>query len=73
MMFHTLLLTLPGGWELLMIGSIIGIIVWAFFDAAMSKFDKPQDKFLWISVIVFLGIFGAVGYLLFGRKGKMQG
>ncbi len=45
----------------LVIASII-IWIWMIIDCAQRKFKKSDDKVVWILVIVFLGIIGAIIY-----------
>ena len=51
------------------------LILYAFVDCAMR--DQSQlkrfPKWGWLLIILFLGIFGPISYLIFGREGKLSG
>ena len=52
----------------LVIFSIVPII--ALVDILFSKF-KSGTKILWLVIVVFLNIIGAILYLIMGRKNKI--
>ncbi|MFD2248538.1 PLDc N-terminal domain-containing protein [Pontibacter ruber] len=62
--------------ELLLILLFLGIPtilwLWALIDLLNSDFEKGIDKLIWLVVIVFIPLLGALLYLLFGRKQKAR-
>jgi len=52
---------------------IIGLLgfvlfLWALIDVIRRQFTNPNDKILWIVLILFLGVIGPILYLIIGRK-----
>ena len=65
-----LLLMLPHGSEwLLVIVVIAGVIIWVktLVEILNAKFSDNTSKVMWFIVVFFLGIFGALIYVLFRR------
>lgn len=57
---------------LLIIGILPGVIfLWSLVDILRSEFTN-NNKIIWLLVVIFLNIFGAILYLLFGRKQKVN-
>ena len=50
------------------------LTLYTFVDCAMR--DQSQikrfPKWGWLLMILFLGLFGSIGYLVFGREGKLS-
>ncbi|MBT3280030.1 MAG: PLDc_N domain-containing protein [Campylobacteraceae bacterium] len=44
--------------------------IWALVDVLKSKFDGG-NKIVWLLAILFLNIFGAILYVIIGRKHKV--
>ena len=44
--------------------------LWALVDLLTSEFGDSTNKLIWVLVIVFLPVLGAILYLLIGRKQK---
>lgn len=61
-----------GGQELLFILVFLGILVLlpliALVDVIRSDFSGPNDKLIWVIVILFLNVIGALLYLFIGRN-----
>lgn len=62
-----------GAAQLLVLFVILGIIptVIALIDILKSKF-KDNDRVIWLLIVLFLNILGAILYLLIGRKQKIK-
>ncbi|WP_225865862.1 PLDc N-terminal domain-containing protein [Dyadobacter aurulentus] len=57
-----------GGAEVAIVGLLIlGMVIWALIDVIKSEFTRPNNKFVWILVIVFMPILGSFLYLIIGR------
>lgn len=65
-----------GGPEIMLLLFFIGIPtilwVWALMDLLSSDFVSSTNKLLWVAMILFLPILGAILYLLIGRKQKVR-
>ncbi len=48
---------------------VLAVWIWALVDCITSK-SEPQDKPLWLAIIFFFNIFGAIIYLAIGRDKK---
>ena len=48
---------------------VLAVWIWALVDCITSK-SEPQDKLLWLAIIFFFNIFGAIIYLAIGRDKK---
>lgn len=44
------------------------LFLWALIDVIRRQFPNPNDKILWIVLIVFIGWLGPILYLIVGRK-----
>ena len=62
-----------GAAQLLVLFVILGIIptVIALIDILKSKF-KDNDRVIWLLIVLFLNILGAILYLVIGRKQKIK-
>ncbi len=51
---------------------VIAIILWiyAIYDVVKGTFTGSGSKTLWLVVIIFFPILGAILYLIFGRSSK---
>jgi len=49
---------------------IIGLIlfIWALVDCIRRQFTNPNDKVLWLVLIILIGWIGPILYLIIGRK-----
>ncbi len=60
--------------EIIIILMIFGLPVilwlWSLIDCLKSEF-KNYDKIVWVLLIIFLPILGAILYLIIGRKQKV--
>jgi hypothetical protein len=71
-MTHPLLLiAVPAGSELLI---ILALIIWiaAIIDVVKSRFDSSTTKTIWLLVVIFAGILGAIIYYIAGRQFKIK-
>lgn len=57
---------------LLFVLSVLGTIlwVWMIIDCAKRKFKNDNDRVLWILVLVFAGLIGALIYYFVVKKAK---
>ena len=64
-----------GGQELLFILLILGVLfllpIIALVDVIRSDFRGSNDKLIWVVVILFLNIIGALLYLFIGRNQRI--
>ncbi|MGA2666979.1 MAG: PLDc N-terminal domain-containing protein [Patescibacteria group bacterium] len=53
-----------------LIAGILGLIlfIWALVDVIRRQFPNPNDKILWIILIIIIGWIGPLLYLIIGRK-----
>jgi len=62
--------------ELMLILIFLGIPailwIWAIVDILRSDFTDSTTKLIWLIVIVFLPVLGAILYLLIGRNQKVK-
>lgn len=54
-------------WLIFGFGGLI-LFLWALIDVLRRQFTNPNDKVLWIVLIVFIGWLGPILYLAIGRK-----
>lgn len=54
-------------WLVFGLGGFI-LFLWALIDVLRRQFQNPNDKILWIVLIVFIGWLGPILYLAIGRK-----
>lgn len=48
------------------VGAVIWI--WALVDVIRRQFTNPNDKTLWLIIVILLGWIGGIIYLIVGRK-----
>ena len=64
-----------GGQELLFLLVIFGVLfllpILALVDVVRSEFRGSNDKLIWVIIIVFLNIIGALLYLVIGRNQRI--
>ena len=64
-----------GGQELLFILLVLGVLfllpIIALVDVIRSDFRGSNDKLIWVVVILFLNIIGALLYLFIGRNQRI--
>ena len=53
-------------WILGIVGFVL--FLWALIDVIRRQFTNPNDKILWIVLIIFIGWIGPILYLIIGRK-----
>ncbi|MBN8821936.1 MULTISPECIES: PLD nuclease N-terminal domain-containing protein [unclassified Spirosoma] len=61
-----------GGQELLLVLFILGLPVFALVDVVRSEFRGPNDKLIWVIIIVFFNIVGALLYFIIGRNQRIS-
>ena len=66
------ILGMVGPWQvlILLVGLLLSII--ALVDVIRSNFKGSNDKLIWVLVILFLNIFGALLYFLIGTRQKIK-
>lgn len=66
------ILGMVGPWQvlILLVGLLLPII--ALVDVIRSNFKGANDKLIWVLVILFLNIFGALLYFLIGTRQKIK-
>ena len=66
------ILGMVGPWQvlILLVGLLLPII--ALVDVIRSNFKGFNDKLIWVLVILFLNIFGALLYFLIGTRQKIK-
>lgn len=64
---------LPGGGETFFLFTVLPVILWvvALVDCLRSNFES-NTKLIWVIVIIFLPILGALLYFLIGRGQKIK-
>lgn len=64
-----------GGQELLYILLVLGVLfllpIIALVDVIRSDFRGSNDKLIWVIVILFLNVIGALLYLIIGRNQRI--
>ena len=50
----------------------VGLWLWSLVDLLRSNFSDSTNKLIWVIVIVFIPVLGALLYLLIGRKQKIK-
>jgi hypothetical protein len=64
-----------GGQELIFIVLVLGLLfllpIIALVDVIRSEFRGSNDKLIWVIVILFLNIIGALLYLTIGRSQRI--
>lgn len=64
-----------GRWELLLILVALlpfVLMLWAIIDLLQSRFSDSTNKLIWALVIIFIPFFGALLYLIIGRKQRQK-
>lgn len=67
------LLSMPGGAEWILIFAAIFILafpIWAIIDIIRSDFKQPDNKLLWILLVIFLPLIGSILYYYMGKQQK---
>ncbi len=54
-------------WLIFGIGGFI-LFLWALIDVIRRQFPNPNDKILWILLVILIGWLGPILYLIIGRK-----
>ena len=44
------------------------LFLWALIDVIRRQFPNPNDKILWILLVILIGWLGPILYLIIGRK-----
>ncbi|GAB4020853.1 PLDc N-terminal domain-containing protein [Spirosoma koreense] len=64
-----------GGQELIFVllfaGAFLLLPLIALIDVVRSEFQGPNDKLIWVIIIVFLNIIGAILYFAIGRNQRI--
>jgi hypothetical protein len=49
---------------------IVGLAIYAYtiYDVVTSKFGGPNDKIVWILVVLFLPLLGTILWFVIGKK-----
>lgn len=70
----TLLISMPGGLEWLIILGVISIAfilpIWVLIDIIRSQFNDPNNKTIWVIVVILLPFLGSILYLAIGKGQK---
>jgi hypothetical protein len=70
----TLLISMPGAFEWLIIVGVISIVfilpIWALIDIIRSQFNEPNNKITWVIVVILLPFLGSILYLTIGKGQK---
>ncbi|GAB4038794.1 PLDc N-terminal domain-containing protein [Spirosoma gilvum] len=65
-----------GGIELMFIllvgGFLLILPIMALVDVVRSEFRGPNDKLVWVIIVVFLNIIGALLYFFIGRNQRIS-
>lgn len=61
-------------WIFIILASVAGFVFWIMMliDAAQRDFPKPDDKTLWVLVVIFAGVIGAILYYFMVKKKSAQ-
>ncbi|MFC5191630.1 PLD nuclease N-terminal domain-containing protein [Algoriphagus aquatilis] len=51
---------------------LIGLWVYTLFDCLRSEFVEPNQKLIWVILIVFVPFLGPLMYLGLSKKGKVK-
>ncbi len=58
------------GWVALILGILaLGLWIYAILDIVRGSLSGSGNKVLWLIVVIFFPILGALIYLLIGKKG----
>lgn len=73
-MLHFMLLGLPGGFELLIILTMVLLPsifwLWALIDVVKNEFEPEKNKLVWLLVVALLPFVGSLLYFFIGRAQK---
>ncbi|GAB3024111.1 PLDc N-terminal domain-containing protein [Spirosoma pulveris] len=65
-----------GGIELFLLLGVLAFLfilpIIALIDVVRSNFRGPNDKVIWVIIIVFLNLIGALLYIFIGRKQRIS-
>lgn len=54
---------------ILLAGAVLVLLpIMALVDIVRSEFRGPNDKVIWVLIVLFLNLIGAILYFLIGRK-----
>ncbi len=70
----TQFLALGPGWIVLITALVLASLLFtimALIDILRSEFKGTNDKLIWVLIVLFLGILGALLYVLIGREQKV--
>jgi hypothetical protein len=70
-----LLISMPGGaeWILIMIGFCILLIpIIALIEIIRSQFERPENKIIWVVVVLLLPFIGSILWWAIGRSQKVK-
>jgi hypothetical protein len=65
------MISVPAGSELIIL-AIFAIWIAAIIDVARSRFDSSSTKIVWLLVVIFLGVLGAIIYYFAGRQSRIK-
>lgn len=51
---------------------LIGLWVYTLFDCLRNEFEGPNQKLIWIILIIFVPFLGPLMYLGLSKKGKVK-
>jgi hypothetical protein len=67
-----LLISMPGGFEWVIIVCVLLIPVMALVEIIRSQFANPENKIIWVLVVLLMPFIGAFLYWIFGRQQKIR-
>jgi len=50
----------------------LAIYVYTIYDVVRSKFGGPNDKLVWVLVVLFLPLIGTILWFLMGKKSVLR-
>jgi hypothetical protein len=50
----------------------LAIYVYTVYDVVSSKFGGPNDKLVWVLVVLFLPLLGTILWFLMGKKTTLR-
>ena len=59
------------GYELIFLLLVVLPTIVALVDVLRSKFNSSYNKLIWVIVILFLNVIGALLYLIIGRNQRI--
>lgn len=66
---------MPGGAELLVLVLVFIapaiLVLWALIDVIKSDFKDSTNKIIWLLLIIFLPLLGAILYFVIGRSQRV--